>query len=410
MTSKHSKRTIALPKCATVLKVRYQNYQIMRTEHCTVVFDRKHRCQVTGRGAVEIQIRLTRTARKYITFKQMTYAEWIVFRNSNDLDALLLSFEQQVLAMIALGEEMTIANFNKRLCIQKQPNLIDTKEADFVLWMRCQIDKEQVRIGTRRHRVEVADAVQRSGIITTFADLTPSKIMDFDEWLHNGKRMQTTIHGYHKRLHRYVRKAYERGFIESDPYSMVKIPHGKFRERDPLTEQELKMLIEHNVSGKLERARDLFIFSAFTGMAYCDVMDFDFETMAEKYGDMFYISGKRQKTGSVYFSPILPPAMAVLEKYRYVLPKMSNQKLNDYLGVLRLRLDIKKEMTFHVARHSFATMVLSHDVPIEKLARMLGHSDIKTTQIYSKIRKDTIINHSDRLREELADVMNDFGT
>ena len=93
------------------------------------------------------------------------------------------------------------------------------------------------------------------------------------------------------------------------------------------------------------------------------------------------IEGVRCVAGSSFFTPILPPAMEILAKYNYKLPKISNQKANDYLHLIESRLSINKPITFHVARHSFATLALTHDIPIEKVAHMLGHKDIKTTQI-----------------------------
>ena len=77
--------------------------------------------------------------------------------------------------------------------------------------------------------------------------------------------------------------------------------------------------------------------------------------------------------------------MAILKKYKYQLPHISNQKLNDYLHLVEKMAKLKKPLTTHVARHSFATLVLSYDIPIENLSRMLGHANIKTTQIYGKI-------------------------
>ena len=89
--------------------------------------------------------------------------------------------------------------------------------------------------------------------------------------------------------------------------------------------------------------------------------------------------------------------MEILERNNYELPHMSNQKVNDGLKVLKGLAKITKPVSFHVARHSFATLTLSHNVPIEKLARMMGHQDIKTTQIYAKILKSTIQKEGDAL-------------
>ena len=89
--------------------------------------------------------------------------------------------------------------------------------------------------------------------------------------------------------------------------------------------------------------------------------------------------------------------MEILKKYEYQLPRLSNQKLNDYLHVVGMMAELNKPMTTHVARHSFATLVLSYDIPIENLARMLGHANIKTTQVYGKILKTTIERHAQSL-------------
>ena len=182
--------------------------------------------------------------------------------------------------------------------------------------------------------------------------------------------------------------------IPSDPYSKVKIKRGKCKERQPLLEEELKIIRDTEFNGHLGRVRDLFIFAAYTGLAFCDTQLFNFKTMTETVGNMLYINGERLKTGSSFFTPILKPALEVLKKYNYVLPKISNQKANDYLHVIQAQLNINKNLTFHVARHSFATLALAHDIPIEDVARMLGHQDVKTTQIYAKVLHTTIARHS----------------
>ena len=115
--------------------------------------------------------------------------------------------------------------------------------------------------------------------------------------------------------------------------------------------------------------------------------------MTEKLQGCYYIDGKRVKTGHTFFTPILPPAMDVLKKYDYQAPKLSNQKANDYLHVIEAQIRINKPLTMHVARHSFATLLLANDVPMENVSRMLGHTNIKTTQIYSHILKTTIERH-----------------
>ena len=192
--------------------------------------------------------------------------------------------------------------------------------------------------------------------------------------------------------------AFQMGYISTDPYlhPLCHFDRGKSKERRPLTEEELVLLRDmEGLTLKEVHARDLFIFCAYTGLSYADSQVFDFDTMTEKLNDYTYIDGKRVKTGNTYFTPILPPAMEILEKYNFKLPHMSNQKANDFLHLLECRLPGNKPLTMHVARHSFATLALSYDIPIENVARMLGHSNIKTTQIYAHILHSTIARHTE---------------
>ena len=191
------------------------------------------------------------------------------------------------------------------------------------------------------------------------------------------------------------------GKIEVDPYTQVKFKRGECKEREPLTEAELQKLRKIKLDEKLDKVRDLFVFSAYTGLAYCDVQAFDFEKMTEQQGKLYYIDGSRIKTASKFFTPILGPAMEVLKKYKFVLPKISNQKANDFLHLIETALKLNKPLTFHVARHSFATLALAHDIPIENVSRMLGHKNIRTTQIYAKVLKTTIERHAENLQRAI---------
>jgi site-specific recombinase XerD len=377
----------------------------MKRKVVSVVYDRRKEVETKGAGNVEIIIRLTRLSVKKIIVNYVTPSEWEEYKDSAELRLEVAKYEKIVSAMELLKEEMTVDNFNKHIGVatntaqarkeKEEKKIEDVKEGSFLDFMRDEIVKERCKESTRRQKLVTLDALARWGGIVTFADLTSKKLRAFDEWLReDGTRSDVAVYNYHKRMKKFVRFAFERGIIEKNPYDTTHFKRGKCKERKPLTENELLVLRNLNLSGKEDRVRDLFIFAAYTGLAFCDVQAFDFFKMTEKSGDLYYIDGSRMKTGSNFFTPILKPAMDVLKKYNFVLPKISNQKANDYLHLLESRANINKSLTFHVARHSFATLSLSHDVPIEKVARMLGHQDIKTTQIYAKILKSTIERHS----------------
>ena len=376
-----------------------------------VVFDRRKRVEATGKGNVEIIIQLSRLAVKKIIVDTITPEEWENFQHSPLLTKEVENYQKIANAMELLGEAMTVDNFNKHIGVvtmtaEKRKEIEEQNtnpiKGNFIEFMKHCIDVEQSRETTKRQKYVAVDALLRWEGIITFEDLTVKKLKEFDTWLReDGTRTDVAVYNYHKRIKLYTRLAYERGYIKKDPYDIIKFPRGKCKERKPLSESELKKMREIALPLREDKVRDLFIFASYTGLAFCDTQEFDFFTMTEQIGNLFYIDGSRMKTGTNFFTPILPPAMEVLKRYNFNLPKISNQKANDSLHRIELRLGLNKPITFHVARHSFATLSLSHDIPIEKVARMLGHKDIKTTQIYAKILKSTVANHASDLAKAI---------
>lgn len=373
-----------------------------------VLFDRRNLVEKRGWGYLEVRVNLGHKVRRYITICTATKDDWEEKAQSKEAKDLVSKCESILTAMSVLGEESNIDNFNfhltgeeKKSAPEKSDEKSDLSKRSFIRYMELALEDEELSIGTYKHKKVVIDAVKRSGKLNTYADLTPAGIMAFDKWLHDGTRTDITCTGYHKKVHKWVRQLYDSEEIPSDPYKRVKLKKGKSKERTPLTEKELKMIRDFSFSGKLERVRDLFVFSAYTGMSYVDTQNFDFGNMTIMKNGMYYVDGSRIKTGSRFFTPILSPAMEVLKKYNFVLPKISNQKANDYLHVIEAQLGLIHNLTFHVARHTFATLALSHDVPIENVARMLGHQDIKTTQIYAKVLRSTIERHAEALQGAL---------
>ncbi|MBQ8466543.1 MAG: tyrosine-type recombinase/integrase [Prevotella sp.] len=368
-------------------------------QNVKVVFDRKNQAAKTGTGKIEICVYLNRDERKWETVGSSEEESWEVAAQSRNIQAKVKHYEQIINAMKMLGEDMTIENFNKHVFQAKAPskpeenvlhNGNDLRQS-FVEFCREHLEKEGLAKNSVKDHKVVFNAVEESGILNTFADLTKANVIAFDAWLRRqNNKSDYTINGYHKKVRKYTKILWRLEMISSDPYEYVRFPKGSNKERVPLVEDELVKIRQAECSGRIDRARDLFVFMAYTGLAYCDMAVFNYGTMTEAHTDYTYIDGSRLKTGSNFFTPILPPAMDVLKKYNYKLPVISNQKINDYLDILRERLGINKKVTCHIARHSFATLILSYDMPIENLKRMLGHKNITTTQIYGKILKANV--------------------
>jgi site-specific recombinase XerD len=368
----------------------------MATKNVTVIFDRKGKVLKNGSGEVEIRIYLSRNQRKYIKVCTTTSKGWKFYQKSKELKEVCEKYEEIVRTMKLSGEELTIDNLNFHIDVEAvRAANEDPLKRSFTDFIKKEIEKETLRHGTYRHKIHVIETLEIFGKIKTIGDLTVANIREFDRWLHDtGDRSDVTIWDYHKRVKKYTRLLKMNEVIEKDPYEICKFSHGRSKTRTPLSEPELIALRRIRLDDKYDRVRDLFIFAAYTGLSYVDVENFDFDTMTEQIGDMFYINGVRTKTGTKYYTPILQPAMDVLRKYKFRLPIITNQKANQYLHVIESKLGIPKSLTFHLARHSFATLALSHDVPIENVAKMLGHTDIKTTQIYAKILHSTVERHS----------------
>jgi integrase/recombinase XerD len=378
----------------------------MASQKVNVVFDRKKVAEKRGQGIVEMQVYLSRRERKYIPIGKCSPDELDDYLSSRDVKNEIKRCNDIISAMLLFNDEMTVQQFDgyylgKRK--SKSNNLYKgTDQAtNFIIYLKESIDKERFSDGTRKHKICTLEAVKRFGKIRTFADLTPKNILEFDEWLHDGSRTDVSVHTYHKHLRKVTRYLRMADMIPVDPYERVKLSRGKSKERQPLTEDELDKLRAIKLTEPMDHVRDLFIFAAYTGLAYCDVQVFNFDQMTEKIGNIYYIDGERLKTGTKFFTPILTPAMEVLKKYDYNLPKITNQKGNEYLHLIQHAMGLRKSLTFHVARHSFATLAISHGVPIEDVARMLGHEDIRTTQIYAKILKSTINEYSTKLQDSI---------
>ena len=198
-----------------------------------------------------------------------------------------------------------------------------------------------------------------------------------------------------QRLRRMITLAYHLEWIERDPFVKFK-PKMEKKEREFLTKNELHRIeIFSTTIDRLTVVKDLFLFSCYTGISYGDIMDLDKNSVVKGIDGNLWLMAKRNKTGTPIKVPILPSVQCLIDKYKNnprtiyngkLLPSISNQKLNSYLKELADLCDIKKNLTFHMARHTFATTVtLTNGVPIETVSKLLGHTKLATTQIYARV-------------------------
>jgi len=201
------------------------------------------------------------------------------------------------------------------------------------------------------------------------------------------------------------------GWIFNDPFSNYKI-RLKRVDRGYLTDQEIQKVLDKDFDSKrLEQVRDVFIFSCYTGLAYIDVKQLTANNICTSFDGKQWIMTHRQKTDTPVNVPLLNIPLTILKKYEGKLPKgqllpvLSNQKLNSYLKEIADLCGIQKNVTFHLARHTFATTTtLSKGVPIETVSKMLGHTNIRTTQIYARITNEKISRDMQLLSSKLEEI------
>jgi site-specific recombinase XerD len=245
-------------------------------------------------------------------------------------------------------------------------------------------------------------------------------VKDFEVYLRNHKpkdhQKQMNNNGVMKhiiRLKKMVNLAMNLQWIDGDPFAAYKLKIQKVN-REQLSETELAdMEKKVFVIERLDMVRDLFVFCCYTGLSYVDVINLTPGHIVAGADGEKWIRTCREKTMIPVNVPLLPQALKILDKYKAnirslsggkVFPVMSNQKVNSYLKEISEVCNITKNVTFHLARHTFATTItLSNGVPIETVSKMLGHTKITTTQIYAKVVERKLKEDMQNLKTRLAE-------
>ena len=217
---------------------------------------------------------------------------------------------------------------------------------------------------------------------------------------------------YLKNFNKIIKICLANDWLEKNPFSNYKSKINEV-ERVYLSEGEIQSIINKDFkTDRLSLVRDIFLFSCFTGLAYIDVKNLTKSHISIGIDGEKWIFTHRQKTETASKIPILPVTQMIIDKYEdhpqscnqdKLLPVLSNQKMNAYLKEIAAVCEIEKELTFHIARHTFATTVtLTNGVPIESVSKMLGHKNIRTTQHYAKVIDKKVGEDMSILRDKFS--------
>ena len=243
-------------------------------------------------------------------------------------------------------------------------------------------------------------------------------ITDFEFYLKSQVCAHNTAMKYLGGFKKIVLNCVRRNWLPRDPFLGYKLSKREV-EKDFLMDDELQRITEKQFgTERLSLVRDIFIFSCYTGLAYADVKKLKRSEINTGIDGKKWLFVKRQKTATPSPVPLLPVALSILDKYKdhtrcvvldLALPVLCNQKMNAYLKEIADVCSVTKILTYHTARHTFATTItLNNNVPIESVSKMLGHKSIRQTQHYAKILNKKLSQDMQALSEKLALQQNCF--
>lgn len=367
------------------------NFPTVRT-----VFDRKNAATRQKTGLVQIVV-LHDRKRKYVSTGVKVYKDQWNDRNGvvNRVDAPTLNkriedikgrIDEYINGLIEKGEAFAFDAFDRWLAAENE------RKVSFIDWVDARIEmRKDIAESSRRVQRKIVTALAAFGKIVSFDDLTRANIVKFDDWLHAKGLRQTTVWSYHKMLKTYVNEARRRELTDRDPYMSFKADRGRSEWGRFLTAEEVERIETAAMpTESIARVRDLFLMQCYTGLAYADLMAADF-TSFEDVDGVRILRNERRKTGVGYTTVLTDKAVAILEHYGYRLPEISNAQYNMRLKVVAQAAGIDKPIASHYGRRTCGMLLLNEGFPIEIVAKVLGHSNIKTTQeAYARILDATV--------------------
>lgn len=372
----------------------------------SVIHNRLHRG--TSQKAVAVELRFSyKSVRKYLsTGIKVTPNQWsdklkriIKHKDADLLNESLRAFEERGRAVI---DKMVKEGITDLSLIPALFEGEDEKKITFVEYCEKRRNERKVCEHTKKRYDVFIGFLQSWGKIMSFEDCNISKIRAMDEYLHKQGKAQCTIYDYHKYLKLFINDAVIDGLMDSNPYKYLPFAIGRGEKQfvDCITEEQFNAIKKLEIATPhIQQARDLFLFQCYTGLAYADLSSFDYANCTEKDGKMFY-HAKRTKTDTDFVFQLLTPAVDLLKKYDFCLPKISNQKYNDYLKVIGEIIGVPKLHT-HMGRATAATLFLSKGMSINIVAKVLGHTNLRQTTRYARTLSKDVQSAFDALEGKM---------
>ena len=381
-----------------------------------IIHDHKKRGKDNDERPLEIRIIVDRKSyyiNTGIRVRKSEFRSGIIINRPNSVEltqrltTIYRKVEAEVNMAIDDGRAIDATDIKRRLWMAQA----DESPTSLLDWFDEQTEMLTLGDGTINHYRTTLSRLRDFNGIRRWSDITVENIYKWDAWLHRLSNQKgdapisdASIYNYHKCLRAMLNRAVLFDRLDSNPYDRLR---GKFKRGDKeridyLTEEEMAAFesLHPMHSSKMATARDLFVFQMYTGLSFSDAQAFqisDYKLIDGVWRNV----GERIKTGVAYTSQLLPPVVEILERYKWKVPKIDNSDYNLCLKALGMACGIKRPLHSHMARHTFATFMLRHGVPIEHVSKMLGHTNITQTQRYAKIVAADIHDDFDKIAEQM---------
>lgn len=375
-----------------------------------LVFDRKHVATKEKKGLVQLEVLYLRR-RKWISTGIKVYADQWSDRNyvvramdSIALNDRLVNFKSKVDDWInELISEDRIFTWDALEEMLSSVSINTKQKETFLQYVERRIDeRNDITESTKKNHRKLIASLEKFGRIVSFSDLTRANIADYYNYLQGivitkpdgstHTMMQQTVYSYMKFLKVYINDAIKHDIMRDSPMLGLKIKRGESEQGKWLSVEELQRIeVYKPTSMSMQQVKDLFLVQCYSGLAYADLMNLSTSKIEDVDGVMT-LSGERVKTHEPYFTAVLPALKVILEKYNYKLPKLTQQPYNLRLKILADAVGIDKPLASHWGRRTCGMLMLNKGYPIEIVAKVLGHSDIRTTQkAYAHILNKTVV-------------------
>ena len=317
------------------------------------------------------------------------------------------------------NENLTIENFKEKLLgTEQRQRMLILIFQDHNNKIKELVGKEYALGTLERYKTSLSHTIEFLQWKYKASDIEINKIdhafvTDYEFWLRSVRNCaNNTAVKYIKNFSKIIKLCLANDWLDKNPFANYK-SKVKEVERIYLSEEEIQNIINKDFkTERLSLVRDIFLFSCFTGLAYIDVKNLTKSHISIGIDGEKWIFTHRQKTETASKIPILPVTQMIIDKYAdhpksnnedRLLPILTNQKMNAYLKEIAGVCEIEKELTFHIARHTFATTVtLTNGVPIESVSKMLGHKNLRTTQHYAKVLDKKVSEDMKILRDKFS--------